>query len=219
MQPEDGLVGRNSILNATRSILEQTGPEEALGAIEQLIALGLGSAQRSGISMPPFMGDILKSPAPPEGESRREWSRFYEERCEKMLAQRNDETSPLFPMLISALSGARGSLSIAPRYASSFGLLEDVNGKRTAVRSSLAEGMTADEMCVMAVGSRLGQARAAHDLDHVTRTLWERFRPAGLGVLERAMRAENPGVVFARAAAEGEVDPLAGVEARLFVGL
>jgi hypothetical protein len=33
------------------------------------------------------------------------------------------------------------------------------------------------------------------------------------------MRAKHPGVVFARAAATGEVDPLADVDSRLFIGL
>jgi hypothetical protein len=38
-------------------------------------------------------------------------------------------------------------------------------------------------------------------------------------VLARARRSERPGIVFARAAANGEVDPLVDVESRLWVGL
>ena len=38
-------------------------------------------------------------------------------------------------------------------------------------------------------------------------------------VFSRAMRAENPGVVFAHAAATGENDPLTDIDTRLFVGL
>ena len=45
----------------------------------------------------------------------------------------------------------------------------------------------------------------------------------GFTVLARAMRraimAENPGIVFARAAAISEVDPLTDLDSRLFVGL
>jgi hypothetical protein len=33
------------------------------------------------------------------------------------------------------------------------------------------------------------------------------------------MRAKHPGIVFAHAAATGEVDPLTDLESRLFVGL
>ena len=38
-------------------------------------------------------------------------------------------------------------------------------------------------------------------------------------VLARARRAKRPGIVFARAAATGETDPLADVDSRLLVGL
>jgi hypothetical protein len=38
-------------------------------------------------------------------------------------------------------------------------------------------------------------------------------------VLARARRSKHPGIVFARAAATGEVDPLVDVDSRLFVGL
>ena len=38
-------------------------------------------------------------------------------------------------------------------------------------------------------------------------------------VLARARAAQHPGIVFARAAAIGEVDPLTDVESRLLVGL
>ncbi len=41
----------------------------------------------------------------------------------------------------------------------------------------------------------------------------------GCNVLARAWHAKHPGVVFARAAAAGEVDPLADVDGRLLVGL
>lgn len=41
----------------------------------------------------------------------------------------------------------------------------------------------------------------------------------GFGVLARAIRAAQPGRIFARAAAIGEVDPLTNLDSRLFVGL
>ena len=43
--------------------------------------------------------------------------------------------------------------------------------------------------------------------------------PAGLNVLSRARRARHPGIVFARAAANGEVDRLEDLDSRLLVGL
>ncbi len=43
--------------------------------------------------------------------------------------------------------------------------------------------------------------------------------PAGMHVLARARRARRPGIVFARAAAAGETDPLQEAFSRFFVGL
>ena len=43
-------------------------------------------------------------------------------------------------------------------------------------------------------------------------------QPKGYGILARAVRSDNPGVVIASAAASGEVDPLIDIDARLFVG-
>ena len=43
--------------------------------------------------------------------------------------------------------------------------------------------------------------------------------PTTFTVLARARRAKHPGIVFARAAAVGEVDPLVDVDSRLLVGL
>ena len=120
---------------------------------------------------------------------------------------------------MSALSGARGSLAIAPRYLAAFGLAENIAGKRVPIRHSLAEGVTAEELGVMAVGSRNGQAQAVREIDQITRILWEQYRPTGFSVLDRAMRSRWPGIVFARAASEGEIDPLTSLDSRLFVGL
>ena len=44
-------------------------------------------------------------------------------------------------------------------------------------------------------------------------------RSGAFTTLARATRSERPGVVFARAAAAGEVDPLVDLDSRLFVGL
>ena len=47
----------------------------------------------------------------------------------------------------------------------------------------------------------------------------ERNVTKSFSVLTRALRAKYPGLVFARAAAAGEVDPLVDVESRMLVGV
>ena len=51
------------------------------------------------------------------------------------------------------------------------------------------------------------EARASHNI------------PGRFTVLARARQAKRPGIVFARAAASGEIDPLIDVDSRLLVGL
>lgn len=51
--------------------------------------------------------------------------------------------------------------------------------------------------------------------DHHSQTL----QAANWNVLAWARRSNHPGVVFARAAASGELDPLEDLESRLLVGL
>jgi hypothetical protein len=55
--------------------------------------------------------------------------------------------------------------------------------------------------------------------EQMGRTFRARNVSPSFNVITRALRAQHPGVVFARAAAVGEVDPLEDVEARLVVGL
>ena len=64
-----------------------------------------------------------------------------------------------------------------------------------------------------------GQEARGEEVDREGGGQEARERPDGHGVLARARRAPRPGVVFARAAAGGEVDPLTDEYARLFVGI
>ena len=69
------------------------------------------------------------------------------------------------------------------------------------------------------VGAREGIGQVAMDCMRAGYSLRETGAPRGFHVLCRAMRSQRPGVVFASAAATGEVDPLTDVDSRLFVGL
>ncbi|HLJ55826.1 MAG TPA: hypothetical protein VKT77_12380 [Chthonomonadaceae bacterium] len=214
----DGLVGRESILAAAGRVLAEAGVEAALGCIERLAALGFAAAKRSGLSMPPFAAGAPAFPPPPESASPRLWDAHREDAIARLVADRANEESPAYPFLLAALSGARGTLEAIPRYLAAFGVVENAEGGRTAIRQSLYAGFTAEELGVLAVRSRNGHALAVRELDQVTRTVWQRFRPAGLNVLDRAMRSPCPGIVLAHAAAAGEPDPLESEDARFLVG-
>ena len=95
----------------------------------------------------------------------------------------------------------------------------DVDGNTLIIRNSHVSGLSPEEMNACVVGSREGLARFSQQ--------WESFSTHSIpgsadhtkfNVLARARRAQYPGVVFARAAAIGERDPLTDEESRLFVG-
>jgi hypothetical protein len=94
----------------------------------------------------------------------------------------------------------------------------DVFGDPLVIRNSHVSGLASDEMNACVVGSREGLARVAQQWDQLFQ-----ITPAGsdhtqFSVLARARRAQYPGVVFARAAAIGERDPLTDIDSRLLVG-
>ncbi|MCW3100035.1 MAG: hypothetical protein JWL77_5653, partial [Chthonomonadaceae bacterium] len=103
------------------------------------------------------------------------------------------------------------------KFVGAYGVVEDVEGNRVAVRHALRDGMTPEEFHTLCVGARNGIARAAAELEHISRTLRQSNLPTGYGIVARAMRARHPGLVFARAAAANQTDPLTDLDSRLFV--
>jgi hypothetical protein len=86
--------------------------------------------------------------------------------------------------------------------------------EETVVRHSLIEGWSPDEMITGVAVSRLGLAQLAMQGERI---LEGQEVSEGRGVLARARRARHPGVVFAHAAATGEVDPLEEPLSRILI--
>ncbi len=98
-------------------------------------------------------------------------------------------------------------------------MVSDIRGGDVIIRHGYCDGLTPDELYAFCVVSREGLVRFNLERERVAWELRDSSEPKGFTVLVRAMRAKHPGVVFARAAAMGEVDPLADIDSRLFVGL
>jgi uncharacterized protein (DUF3084 family) len=99
------------------------------------------------------------------------------------------------------------------------GVVTDVDGQPFIVRHGYAEGFTPQEMYACVVGARLGLAQIHVQSEQMTQEAQKRSEPTGLSVLARARRARHPGIVFARAAANGEIDRLEDPESRWMLGL
>jgi hypothetical protein len=87
------------------------------------------------------------------------------------------------------------------------------------VRHSRVEGLTPEEPYASAAGARKGLAQYWKRWEGITEEVRQRDQPERFTVLARARRASHPSIVFARAAANGEVDPLVDADSRLLVGL
>ena len=74
-------------------------------------------------------------------------------------------------------------------------------------------------MFACVAGARQGFARLYMQSKQMAQEAINRNESSGLNVMTRARNARNPGIVFARAAASGEVDRLEDLDSRLMVGL
>ena len=86
-------------------------------------------------------------------------------------------------------------------------------------RHSLCQGLTPDEHGAFAINVWRAWQRLQQEAIETANGIRSADEPAGTHVLPRARRAHRPGVVFARAAAAGETDPLQDEFSRFFVGL
>ena len=200
--------------------LAQTGVENALETIEKLRKLGEGIVQKSGASISPFVGNNLDWLPAPESDNVERWQEYVSQLAEQFATFNDYADNDLGVHLTTMKTRSR-----PPQLRGLIWLFAnrdpatDVNGDPFIVRNSHVSGLTSEEMNACVVGAREGLARFSQQWDQLIQVT-----PAGsdhtrFSVLARARRAQHPGIIFARAAAIGERDPLTDIDSRLFVGL
>ncbi len=213
-----GFITRDFVANAMEKVLARDGVEKTLLALESLTRRGYEVAKESGASMSPFIGANLRRAAVPAGDDTELWDAYADATLEQIISRTDYDDNDLGPQLLAVKIRERGlrhlGWLIGPR-----GTTTDLNGKPSTVRHSYVEGLTIDEMYACVAGARRGLAGFLAKWDELDQDVRNRHRPSGFNVLARARRSKRPGIVFARAAATGEVDPLADVDSRLLVGL
>ncbi len=228
MERPEGFVTHKTLVSALRTVLAANGPEHMIDVLERLAQRGFAEAKRSGASIGPFFGEGLDHPPLPESDDLEHWRK----RCQatqEILATICDYDRPdVGPQLLAVKSGARGSLShlanlIGPRVLDvSFGQEGTHDGfgnLSQIVRRGFVDGLTSEELLAAAIPARVGMAMVALGCADTGYGLRRTGPSGGFTVVARAMRASHPGIVFARAAAIGECDPLTDLDSRLFAGL
>jgi hypothetical protein len=209
--------------------------EMALEGVERLMELGYHAVQSSGASFSPFFGSGSSLPAAPKSDDPSEWQAYAEELAEAVLSK-TDYTDPVFgAQLLAARTRLRNRRSL-PLLVAPRGLVCDAAGQLAVVRHTLSEGLTPGEMHQVVAEARRGLAEvllhggmlAQPEPERGEKTTWpvlassaetQRRDKASWTVLARARSSRHPGVVFARAAASGEIDPLEDLESRLMFGV
>ena len=216
----EGFVTKASLLAAMRAVLARDGVEPTLEALERLMRRGFEVARQSGASISPFVGAELERPPEPASDTPDGWQAYADELADRVAACTDYADADLGPQLLAVKSGARGSVGQLVWLNGSRGRVVDAEGRPIVpIRRGLRDGLTPQEALACVVGARKGLGMTVEQCIRAGRELREAGAPKGFGVLARAMRAARPGVVLARAAATGEVDPLTDLDARLFVGL
>ncbi|MBN2310806.1 MAG: hypothetical protein JXR94_17665, partial [Candidatus Hydrogenedentes bacterium] len=215
---EDGIACKESVAAHAAARMERDGVDAALGMLEELTRLGFDAAKRSGASMCPFAPVELAPPPALDPDDVEGWFERLDQLGQDLIAQTDYAAHDFGPQLLALKSGARGRLSqLATCLIGA--VIADLDRRLVYTPYGFARGLPKDVAFTRTVGALRGLSAI-----HTTGIdmLVERraaCAPTGHGVLARALASPNPGVVFARAALHGEVDPLTAVDARLLVGL
>ena len=239
----EGLITRRSLGDTLKTLLKREGLDRTIEVAKHLMQRGLEIVKESGASMSPFLNrDNGSPPLPTDPDDETAWNTYAEELMEWIAAYENFDDNNLGPHILAVKSraftsrlyrlacvvGARGTVSdirdfvwTIRRASRGFaqGTVSDIGDGDIVIRNGYCDGLTSEELYALSVGSREGLVRFNAELQRVAWELRDSSQSKGFTVLSRAMRAKQPGIVFARAAACGEVDPLTDIDSRLFVGL
>ncbi|MBI4530291.1 MAG: hypothetical protein HY709_02115, partial [Candidatus Latescibacteria bacterium] len=216
---EPGLVTREALKDTLKKVLERDGVMNTLEALERLMWRGFEVAKEAGASISAFIGASIKRLPQPEGNAPEAWNAYAEELAEQIAARSDFEDNDMGVPLLAVKSGARANLDQLRWLVGAAGTIRDSNGKPVPVRHGWRDGLTAQELSVWAFGAHRGLVRVHKEMEELGYSLRTTHLPKRFNVLARAMQAQRPGLVFARAAAIGEIDPLIDIDSRLFVGL
>ena len=213
-----GPITQSALLEAMAGLLRRAGAEVMLDVLDRLIRRGFDAVRDSGASISPTIGTSLHRPPAPKGQDAIEWAAYHEELAEQILAGMDYADLDLGAQRLAVSVRARGRQHL-PALIGPLGPLQNAEGDVVVVRNSRVEGLTPDELYATAAGARVGLARYLQRWEKMAEETRQRPQPERFTLLARARHANYPGIVFARAAANGEIDPLADVESRLLVGL
>ena len=211
------LFSKHDLNRLLAQVLQREGLERALEVLDQLTRRGFEVCKQSGASFNPFLGSSKEWPEQPKEVNWDEWQMYGDELVAAFYQQADFDDNDLGPLALLSLSGARGNQQQLIQYVGG-GLLYREDGSLFAQRGCRRDGLSVEEIKVRAPGALRGLAATNQDWSEAREAAQQPVR-TDYHVLGRAVRAAQPGVVFARAAERGEIEPLTSLSSRLFAGL
>ena len=216
----EGFITRNTLGWALQNVLERDGAAKTLDTIQELMKRGFDVAKESGASISPFIGESLeREPLPPEHDEAA-WAAYTEEMNEQLATRVDFSNNDVGPQLLAVKSLAQGRLESISQMVVRWNSIRHGLPTPPNVRRSYREGLRPEDLRAVVHRHWEALVRVKVELAELGRSL-KRDNPIGdrASVLGRAMRANRPGIVFARAAATGTVDSLTDIDSRMFIGL
>ncbi len=220
VETPEGFITRKTLTQAMLKVLERDGVDKTLEVLDRLTRYGFEMSRASGASISPFIGQTLNIPNAPEDTAPEAWDAYNRKMVETLSSRTDFSDNDIGPQLLAVKCGARGNLRPSLGWLiGGRGISGQIMGESVVVRHGLREGLTPREMFLCTLGARIGLGQTADESSQFGLMFRIGSLPTGYGLLARAFRSSNPGMVFALAAQMGEVDPLTDLETRLFVGL
>lgn len=217
--PAGEIVTHVALAEAFSQVLQRDGIARTLERLEQLMERGFAVAKASGASISPLDNSQPALPAFPQEDNEEAWKRYQAEVSEQFAASTDYQRRGFGPQLLAVKSGAWGEIRHLVALLSNQGLVYDSQKRLVPIRHGYVAGLSTTELYALAIRSREAFAQIQQEWVQLKQEMQQRSQPKSFHVLARAMRAEQPALVFAHAAAIGEIDPLVDRDSRLFVGL
>ena len=212
------LFSKHDLNRLLAQVLQREGLERALEVLDQLTRRGFEVCKQSGASFNPFLGSSKEWPEQPEEADWDEWQMYGDELVAAFYQQADFDDNDLGPLALLSLSGARGNQQQLIQYVGG-GLIYREDGGLFAQRGCWRDGLSVEETKVRAPRALWWGLAAANQRWIEAQEAAQQPVRADYHVLGRAAKAAQPGVVLARAAERGEVEPLTSLFSRLFAGL
>ena len=216
----EGFITRSTLGWALQIVLERDGAAKTLCTIQELMKRGFDLAKESGTSINPFIGESLeREPLPPDHDEVA-WEAYTEEMNEQLATRKDFSDNDMGPQLLAVRSLAQGRIESISQMVVRWNSMKHSLPTPPNVRRGYREGLRPEDLRAVAHRHWEALVRVHHELAELGRSA-KRNNPVGdqASALGRAMQANRPGIVFARAAATGTVEPLTDIDSRMFVGL